>query len=291
MTSIASQEILYRLGRRPLQSRPGQHRSRAPGAGLDVHGFAPLAAYPDARRLDVHASARDPFHQWIVRLPRQRSAATLIMLADLSASMTFGEPARKLDVLADLLDALGHSSWRVGDALAFAGADDAVQEQWTLAPTHSRGASSELAQRLRTAQLDGRGAGAVALAARRFGGRRDSLFFLVSDFHWPDAQLEAACAALAGRDVVPVVLWARHEFDDWPRRGLAEVQDLESGERRIVWFRPALAAAMARLGAQRRAHLRERFAQHGWRPFFCKGRLDASAFNSYFHGEDSDSAD
>ncbi|MBV8209075.1 MAG: hypothetical protein JO133_03335, partial [Burkholderiaceae bacterium] len=95
-----------------------------------------------------------------------------------------------------------------------------------------------------------------------------------------------ACAALAGREVVPVVLWARHEFDDWPRRGVAEVQDLESGERRIVWFRPVLAETMARLGAQRRAQLRQRFAQYGWRPFFCNGDLDSSAFNAYFHGED-----
>ena len=278
-------EIHYRLARRPSHGRPGQHRSRAPGPGLDVHGFAPLVAYPDARRLDLHVSARDAFGRWIVRLPRQRSSATLIVLADLSASMTFGRP-RKLEALADLVDALGHSAWRCGDAVAFAGADDALREPWTLAPTRSRGATVELAQRLRSAEPDGRGAGAIGLAARRFGRRRDSLFFLVSDFHWPDPVLDEACAALASRDVVPVVLWSPHEFDRWPRRGLAELQDLESGERRIVWFRPALADAMARAGAGRRAQLRSRFARHGWRPFFCEGAFDASALNAYFHGED-----
>jgi len=280
------QEILYRLARRALQGRPGQHRSRAPGPGLDVHGFAPLAAYPDARRLDVHVSARDPFGHWIVRLPRQRSSATLIVLADLSASMTFGQAPRKLDALADLVDALGHSAWRAGDAIGFVGADQAVQEQWTLAPTRSRGATVELAQRLRGARLEGRGAGAMNLAAHRLGRRRDSLVFLVSDFHWPQPEFETACAALASRDVVPVVLWARHEFEAWPRRGLAELQDLESGERRVVWFRPALADQMTRAGAQRRAELRRRFALHGWRPFFCDGAFDAAALNAYFHGED-----
>jgi hypothetical protein len=280
------QEILYRLARRPLNSRPGQHRSRALGPGLDPHGLAPLATYPDARRLDLHASARDPFGHWIVRLPRQRSNTTLILLADLSASMTFGQAPRKQDALADLVDALGHSTWRAGDAFGFVGADRAVQEQWTLAPTRSRGATVGLAQRLRSARLNGRGAAAIPLAADRFGRRRDALIFLVSDFHWPEAELDAACAALASRDVVPVVLWASHEFEAWPRRGLAEVQDLESGERRTVWFRPALADRMARAGAQRRQELRGRFAGQGWRPFFCNGAFSAAALNAYFHGED-----
>jgi uncharacterized protein (DUF58 family) len=280
------QEILYRLGRRPLHGRPGQHRSRAFGPGLDPHGLAPLAAYPDARRLDVHASSRDPFGQWIVRLPRQRSSATLIVLADLSASMAFGHAPRKQDVLADLVDALGHSAWRSGDAFGFIGADRAIPERWMLAPTRSPGATVELAQRLRDADLDGRGASAIGMAATRFGRRRDALVFLVSDFHWPEQELEATCSALASRDVVPVVLWARQEFEAWPRRGLAEVQDLESGERRTVWFRPALADQMARAGAQRRTELRRRFALHGWRPFFCDGAFDSSALNAYFHGED-----
>jgi hypothetical protein len=281
-----NQEILYRLARRPLQGRPGRHRSRAPGSGLDVHGFAALANYPDARRLDLRVSARDPFGHWIVRLPRQRSSTTLIVLADLSASMSFGAAPRKQDALADLLEALGQSAWRVGDAVGFVGADEALPDQWTLAPTRSRGATVELAQRLRSVQLHGQGAGAMELAALRFGGRRDALVFLVSDFHWPDRQLDAVCSALASRDVVPVVLWAPHEFCDWPRRGLAELQDLESGERRWIWFRPSLADAMARAGARRRGELRQRFAQQGWRPFFCSGPFDAAALNAYFHGED-----
>lgn len=285
-TGSPSREILYRLARGPLHGRPGPHRSRAPGPGLDVHGLAPLATTADARRIDLHASARDPFGHWIVRLPRQRSSATLIVLADLSASMTFGRAPRKQDALADLVDALGHSAWRAGDAIGFVGVDDAVRDQWTLAPTRSRGATVELARRLRAAHLDGRGAGAMNLAAHRFGRRRDALIFVVSDFHWPGPVLDAACSALAARDVVPVVLWARYEFERWPRRGLAELQDLESGERRTVWFRPALADAMARAGARRRAELRQRFAQHGWRPFFCAGAFDASALNAYFNGED-----
>jgi len=283
---VVRQEILYRLARRPRQGRPGQHRSRAPGPGLDVHGFAPLAAHPDARRLDLHVSARDPFGHWMVRLPRQRSGATLIVLADLSASMAFGRSPRKQDALADLVEALGHSAWRAGDTIGFLGADDVLHEQWTMPPTRSRGATAALAQRLRSARLQAPGAGAMALAAQRFGRLRDSLVFLVSDFHWPEPALDATCAALAARDVVPVVLWAQHEYARWPRRGLADVQDLESGERRTVWFRPALADAMARDGALRRAALRRRFSDHGWRPFFCDGAFDATAINAYFHGED-----
>lgn len=281
-------EVLYRLRSRPLQGRPGQHRSRALGAGLDVHGFATLASYPDARRIDLHLSARDPFGRWLVRVPRQRSAATLVVLADLSASMRFGHAPRKQDALADLVDALGHSAWRTGDSFAFAGADQQVRQDWMAGPTRSRAASSDVARRLRGAGATGRGAAAMQAAAARFAGVRDALLFLVSDFHWPAPELDQVCAALAGRDVVPVVLWSPHEFEGWPRWGLSEVQDPETGRRRLVWFRPALADAMARAGAARRAQLRERFARQGWRAFFCRGAFDAQALNAYFLGEDRD---
>ena len=51
--------------------------------------------------------------------------------------MRFGHNPRKQDVLADLVDALGHSAWRAGDAIAFIGADDTVHDEWTLAPTRN----------------------------------------------------------------------------------------------------------------------------------------------------------
>lgn len=287
------QDIHYRLARRPVRGWPGQHRSRAPGPGLDVHAFAPLSQHADARRLDIHVSARDPFARWIVRLPRQRSGITLIVLADLSASMAFGgaspaDAARpaKQHVAADLLDALGHSAWRTGDAIAFAGAEARALPEWTLMPTRRRGASALMAQRLRQAVLRGSGSAGMVQAAVEHGRRRDSLVFVVSDFHWPQADLDALCAALASRDVVPVVCWSAGEFDGWPQRGLADVQDLETGERRTVLFTPALAARMQREGEARRAALRQRFRASGWRPFFVSGPLDADALNRYFHGED-----
>jgi hypothetical protein len=155
-----------------------------------------------------------------------------------------------------------------------------------LAPTRRRGAAALLAQRLREARLDAAGCSGMRLAAERYGRGRDSLVFLVSDFHWPPPDLDAVCQALASRDVVPVVLWARHEFDGWPQRGLAELEDLESGERRTVLFGRQLAETMRRRGSERRARLRHRFLTHGWRTFFCKGPFDASALNAYFHGED-----
>jgi len=92
-------------------------------------------------------------------------------------------------------------------------------------------------------------------------------------FHWPAPDLDAVCAALVSRDVVPIVLWAQHEFDGWPRAGLAELQDLESGQppHRVVSARARQCNAAAR-GA-RRSELRTRFAAYGWRPFFFPGRV------------------
>jgi len=283
------QEVLYRLARRPTRGWPGQHRSRAPGPGLDLHAFAPLWSYPDARRLDLHQSARDPYGNWSVRLPRQRSGVTLALLADLSASMAFGSQPRKQDALADLVAALGYSAWRAGDAVAFAGAGPTLALDWILTPTRRRGATALLAQRLRETRLQASGCGGMQEAAERFGRRRDSLVFLVSDFHWPARDLDGVCERLEGRDVVPVVLWARQEFEDWPARGLAELQDLETGHRRTVLFGSVLAESMRLQGQARRAQLQRCFRSHGWRPFFLQGAFDASALNAYFHGKDASS--
>ncbi|MFM2069199.1 MAG: hypothetical protein RLZZ584_4108, partial [Pseudomonadota bacterium] len=85
----AIREVYYRL-RHPARSRwPGAHRSRAGETGFEFRAHQALSQGGDARRIDVHASLRDPyssaFGDWQVRLYAERVAIAVTVVADLSA--------------------------------------------------------------------------------------------------------------------------------------------------------------------------------------------------------------
>jgi len=276
------QELHYRVGVPVLGHFPGHHRSSRGESGFEFRGHAGLLDAPDPRRLDLHASLRDPFGNWIVRVFSQRKAIPVVMVADLSASMGFVGTHRKLDVLADFVDSLAWSAWRTGDSFGFVGCDDAVREDVLLPPTRSRGMGGTLAGTLRRLQLQGRSAHGLSMAHRHLGRQR-SLVFLVSDFHLPLPEVDAVMASMAHHDLVPVVLWDPLEFGLTPRRGLAQVTDPESGVTKLLWWRPALREKWLAAHQQRRDALLGIFRSHRLKPLFIDGAFDADAVTRHFH--------
>jgi len=275
-------ELHYRLGARARGLHPGSHRSGGGGPGFEFRTHLPLADAPDARRLDLLASLRDPFGGWFVRRFDERKAITVAAVADLSASMGFEAGERRLDVLADFVACLGVSAWRAGDRFAFVGADERVRPDWLLPPTRQRAAALELAERLRRAAPAGRSAAGLADAARYLPAQR-SLVFLLSDFHLPLAFVADVLDSLAAHDVVPVVLWDPVEFALSAAHGLAHVVDPETGRRRLVWWRPALRRAWRASQQARRDELVGLFQSRLVRPLFVEGRFDADAVTRHFH--------
>ena len=276
------QELHYRVGAPALGHFPGHHRSPRGDSGFELRGHAPLLEAPDPRRLDLHASLRDPFGNWIVRVYSQRKAIPVAMVADLSASMGFVGSRRKLDVLAAFVESLAWSVWRTGDSFGFVGCDSAVREDVLLPQTRSRGVGFALARTLRTLHLDGHSARAL-LAAHRHLARRRSLVFLVSDFHLPLPEVQAVIASLAHHDLVPVVLWDPLEFTLSAQRGLVHVVDPESGHRQLVWWRPALREQWRAAQQRRREALLQLFRAHRLAPLFLEGGFDADAVTRHFH--------
>jgi hypothetical protein len=278
-------EIHYRIPWFAGGRRPGQHRSRSPGAGFEFRGHAPLLRELDARRLDVHASLRDPFGyaagHWQVRTYLQRSAIRVVVLADLSASMSADGTQRKMALLADLTATLAYSAWRAGDAFGFFGADERLRPDFVQSPSHVRGAGLRLAERVRAFVATGKGATGLVDAAYALGRTR-ALVFVASDFHLPDATLDRLFSALSMHGVVPVVVWDEQEHT-LPASGLASLVDAESGARRFLWLRPALRARFERQVAQRRAALTRRFVRDGTPPLFLRAPFDADAVSAYFY--------
>ncbi len=278
-------EVHYRMQAPVLGGFPGHHRSRRGDSGFEFRGHAALLDAPDPRRLDLHASLRDPFGDWRVRVYSQRKSVPVVVVADLSASMAFEGAHRKPDVLADLVESLAWSAWRTGDSFGFVGCDSAVREDWLQLPTRARSVGAALAQRLRAWAPQGTSARSAQglLAAQRYLGRQRALLFLVSDFHLPLPLLQTVLASLAVHEVVPVVLWDAAEFTLAAPRGLAHAVDPESGQRRLVWWRPALRTRWLAAQARRRLDLQACFAARRLRPLFIEAGFDADAVTRHFH--------
>ena len=261
-TAVAPVEIAYRLDRRARGVHPGMHPGTEIGGGLEplVHGT--LLDGRDPRRLDLHASLRDPLRRLLVRRYRQRASIRICVLADLSASLGFRGRGSRIDTLAGLVSALGYSAGRAGDAFAFIGCDERVRDEFVLPPTRVTGAWMELAARLEAFTPGGRGSEGLVEALPMIGSRR-SLVFLASDFHFPIELLHALLDGLARHRVVPVVLADSGEGEPAPGFGLVRVSDAETGEERTLWMRPALRRRL-RAGIERRREALSRcFAAHG----------------------------
>jgi uncharacterized protein (DUF58 family) len=276
------QEFHYRIGASAAGHFPGHHRSRSGQGGFEFRGHAKLMDAPDARRLDLHASLRDPFANWLVRVYSQRLSVPVVLVADLSASMAFTGARRKLDVVADFAESLAWSAWRTGDSFGFIGCDEAVRSELLAPQTRARGAGGLLAKRLREWQPSGRSALGL-LDAHRHLPRQRALVFLVSDFHLPLAGLPALLHRFAPHELVPVVVWDALEFTLPAPRGLAPLQDLETGQRRLVWWRAALRERWLARQQALRAELLRQFSTARLHPLVIDGAFDADAVTRHFH--------
>lgn len=287
----AAAEFHYRLGARVGGYWPGSHRGVAVGAGQDFAGYARLFDVPDPRRLDLRASIRDPRGDWLVRTYRQRAAMSLNAVVDLSMSMDFGARASKLHVAADFVESMGRSAFSVGDAagmVTFA-SQQAAAARWPA--RYGRGTGLHLASRLREqSQAQGqtsRGRRRVDHAASLADAVKllpasNTLVFLVSDFHWPLAELKPVLDRLSLATVVPVVVWDPAETDPPMRNGLLTVRDAESGGYRPMWVNDK-ARTLWRAGvAARRADIDAVFRACGLAPHYVNGSFNPEALSRYF---------
>lgn len=270
-------EFHYRVSWRAGGFRPGHHRSARTGGGLEFSGHSPLAEAGDARRLDLHASLRNPLGTWLVRRYRQRSSVPVFLVADLSMSF----PEDKLGILADFLESAAYSTHRTGDRFGVIGCDGRLIPEFNLPPSFALGGAIALARKLRDFVPSGRGSGGLAEAAHHLGRQR-ALVFLVSDFHFSLRRIEQTLAAFSRHDVVPVVLWCGQEFERLPNFGLVHVRDPESGGARTLLMRPGLKARIRQNFERRRQELSTACMERNTRPLFLIDGFRADQVTEYF---------
>jgi uncharacterized protein (DUF58 family) len=275
------QEFHYRFPRRGSGWRQGSHAGSSFGLGQEFVSHRRLYDWPDPRRLDLRASLRDVRSDWLVRVNRQRVSVPVYVIVDVSASMGFGSQGRKLQVAADFVAALGQSAFRVGDAVGMFAFDRHAREDLFVPALLSRGLGTLMASMLTHCQTSAAGSEGLEEVARNLAGRQ-SLVFLLSDFHWPLERLTQVLEMLASSHVVPMVIWDPAELQPPAKDALLPLRDMESGSQRTLWMRPRLRARWAEAIEERRTQLIAACEPRGSHPFFVSGNFDSDALSRYF---------
>ena len=281
MSEPPSADILYLPRWRPRGSRPGAHRGRDGGGLGTFRDQVPFLTLPDARRIDLRATLRDPFEGVHVRRFEARVPVEVWALVDCSASMRYRGAADRMALAGELCAALAASATRIGDGFGLIGCDATIRADLTLMATRHRSAALAMAGKVSGARCSvGRPEGLIEATRLLFG--RPRIVFLVSDFRWPPDLIRRVLDGLALHDVVPVLLADSAEDEGLPEWGLAELEDLEGAGRRLVFLRPSLRRHwIARERERREALTAAATASGARRPFAMIDRFDAQALSRH----------
>ena len=250
----------------------GEYRSAFRGRGMEFEEVRPYVPGDDVRHIDWNVTARtgSPF----IKEFREERELTLMVVMDVSGSVRFGSGGRdgrtdKRLQIARLAGALAYAAVRNGDRVGLVAFSDRVEQ--FLPPRKTRGYAWGVI-RAAFGQLPERRATDVAHALEQTGRflRRRSVVIVLSDFVSP-TPWERPLALLARRHRVNAFVVADPLEAHLPAVGLVELEDAETGKRRLVdssKLRPfePLAARVARL---RRAGARAESVRTDEDPFLA----------------------
>lgn len=272
------QVVPYVLRWRPRSAVAGAHLSAQEGSGGDFQRHTTLLRHPDPRRIDLPRTFLDPMEEIHVREVSQRAAVNLLALVDLSGSMNF---AGRMRTVAEFCAVMAASAHKAGDWFGVIGADAHFREDVFIAPTRRRGLAQDVHALLLGAMPGGDSSAGLIQCARRVPHRR-SVVFLISDFLFHHSLVEQTLALLWRHDVVPVMLCEQDAEPQWPRRGLMQLRDLETGRRRLVMLRPAIARDWHRARREHERALQRLFDLYGRTPLRLFERLDVNRLAQYW---------
>lgn len=282
--TVDAKEFVYKLPGLSAGSRPGAHRSRSRGAGMEFAAHARLFDQPDPRRIDLRASLSTIPREWLVRANYQRSSVAIKAIVDVSASMHFGPTRTKLDVAADFLDALGFSAYRCGDSVSLMAFDHAFRNDLFMPARFGRGIGIAMAEVISDCAEGYTQAGSgdgLAECVDRIAGTA-GLVFLVSDFHWSLDSLAPILDKLVNALVVPLVVWDKAEIEPPEQGRLLSVRDAESGLTSRLWLRKKTRQQWRDNVVRRRDEIAAAFAANDIRPFHLDNGFEAEHLSRYF---------
>ena len=245
----------------------------------------PLIDYPDARRMDLRQTLRDPYEQIQVKLFNQDNTTPIFAVCDLSSSMQFkgqgkGSP-RKLDQVKEIAASIAYSASETGDVFSFIGYNQQVIEELTLPLSHHLHQSFEIIEQLSDYRKMRVGSEGI-LEVPQYLSQHKGLIFWISDFHMPITLIVQAFNAMSVHQVVPVVLWDDQEYKKLPRFGFGNMIDPETGLNRTMFFRDSVRAQFEEAFAARKQALENEFARFDSQAIYLSGKFDPEDMSHYF---------
>ncbi len=279
-------EFIYRLPGASAHGKPGAHRSHTRGPGMSFVSHARLFDQPDPRRIDFRASISSVPKQWLVRSYKQRSSTSITVIADVSRSMHFaGAGSNKLSVVADFVEALGYSAFRLGDKVALQAFDESMREDIFFPHRSDRGNGLQMAEMLRALDVStallGNSNGLQQCAKAHITGRT-GLVFIASDFHWPLETLKSILELFAGSLVIPLVVWDAAETNPPTEGGLLNLRDMRNNRLNSLWLTSGLCKQWISNVEQRRDQLGLELSKFDYLPFVVDGNFQVEALSKYF---------
>ncbi len=275
-----TRDLAYAIPWRTSGVRIGTHKSFLSGSSGLFRDIVPLTSFPDPRRIAVRASLSDPFERLLVRRAEQPSAIDVVVLVDVSASMSFEGRCNKIAIAAAIAEALAICTERAGDALAILPFDSTLRHDLVLWKSLSRAAHRSAIDRLRHVVPEGKGTKGIVEAGAAIAGSK-KLVFLISDFLWSETSAREAAEALAFHDVMPIEVRDSCEFEDLPRWGLLNLRDLETGRHRLLLMRPSLKERWAIVRNEERARIARVLAANARETFVIRDSIDWTRLAGY----------
>ncbi len=232
-------ELLKKVRRIEIKTRhavndvfAGRYHSVFKGRGMEFDEVREYVPGDDIRAIDWNVTARTGVPH-IKKFVEEREM-TVMLLVDISGSNDFGSTGQlKRDLAAEVAAMLAFSATRNNDRIGLILFSDQVEKY---IPPH-KGTASHVLRLIRevlyhepqSRQTDAR----PALDFLNHTTHRKAVTFLISDFIFPVPCEKALKITARRHDLIAVAIADRHERA-WPKAGIVEWRDPESGRRILV---------------------------------------------------------
>ena len=208
----------------------GEYHSVFKGRGMEFDEVREYQTGDDVRSVDWNVTARMG-HPYIKSFVEEREL-TVMLVVDVSGSELFGSTDKlKQEVLAEFCAVLAFSAIKNNDKVGLLLFTDRVEK--FIPPQKGRRHVLRVIRELLFHEPEGRGTDiGVALQYLNRVARRRTVTFLVSDFLAEDYEQDLRLSAKR-HDLIAVSVDDPRERE-LPSPGLVEIEDAETGERRLV---------------------------------------------------------
>jgi len=239
MTTTNHKELLKKVRRIEIKTRhavndvfAGRYHSVFKGRGMEFDEVREYVPGDDIRAIDWNVTARTGVPH-IKKFIEEREM-TVMLLVDVSGSNDFGSGGQlKRDLAAEVAAMLAFSATRNNDRIGLILFSDQVEKY---IPPH-KGTATHVLRLIReilehspqSHKTDAR----PALNFLNHTTHRKAVTFLISDFIFPESCEKPLKITARRHDLIAVAIADRHERA-WPKAGLVEWKDPESGRRVLI---------------------------------------------------------